>query len=214
MASQSKNEPISSLTHLIGFLLAVAGLVLLVVFAARHGNAWAIVAFSIFGTSMILLYLFSTIYHFLPSPGRAKEVFHRIDKSVIYVLIAGTYTAVCLTVLRGWWGWSLFGAIWALAIFGVVLSSAAKIKGWLSTALYLVMGWLGVIAISPLVSTLPSQGLWWLVAGGVFYTLGAAFFSLDAVVPRTRWVGMHEVFHVLVIAGSFSHFWLLLNYVL
>lgn len=210
----SRNEPMSSLTHLIGFFLAVAGLVLLVVFAARHSSAWAIVAFSIFGASMMLLYLFSTIYHFLPSQNRAKEVFHRIDTSMIYVLIAGTYTAVCLTVLRGWWGWTLFGIIWALAAVGVALASAAKIRGWLSITLYLLMGWLGVVALSPLVRSLPLEGLGWLLAGGVFYTIGAAIFSLDAVVPRTMWFGMHEVFHVLVIAGSFSHFWLMLNYVL
>ncbi|MBI2145617.1 hemolysin III family protein [Candidatus Woesearchaeota archaeon] len=208
------NEPLSSLIHLAGFFLAIAALVVLVVFAARHKDAWAIVAFSIFGASMMLLYLFSTLYHLVPSSSRAKEVFRRIDKSMIYVLIAGTYTAVCLTVLRGWWGWSLLGVTWAIAVTGIALSSATRMKAWLSTALYLAMGWLGVVAIYPLVQELPAQGLWWLLAGGIFYTLGAAFFSLDSIVPRARWFGMHEIFHVLVIAGSFSHSWLLLNFVL
>lgn len=212
MASQSENEPISSLTHLIGFGLSVAGLVLLVAFAAVRRSALGIAAFSIFGISLILLYLFSTLYHFIPALSRAKEVFHRLDKSMVYVLIAGTYTAVCLTVLQGWWRWSLIVAVWAFAITGISLTSAIGIKSWISTPLYIVIGWLGVVAISPLVHSLPPRGLWWLVAGGVFYTLGAVFFCLDAIVPRTKWFGMHEVFHILVIAGSFSHFWLLLNY--
>ncbi len=211
---KSTNEPLSSLTHLIGLLLSVAGLVLLIVFAAIHRNALGLVAFSIFGMSLILLYLFSSIYHFIPSLSRAKEVFRRIDQSMVFILIAGTYTAVCLTVLRGWWRWSLLGAIWAFAIVGVSLASAMRMRTWLSTPIYLTMGWLGVIAIFPLTHILSPKGMWWLVAGGVFYTIGAAFYGLDSFVPRTRWFGMHEVFHVFVIAGSFSHFWLMLNYVL
>lgn len=208
------NEPMSSLTHLVGALLSVAGLVLLVVFAALRADAWHVVAFSVFGAALILLYTASTLYHFFRRR-RLKELFRRIDHALIYVLIAATYTAVCLTALRGPWGWSLFGVIWGLAIAGILVKSCnLRLADWLSTLLYLAMGWLIVVALYPLSRALPPAALLWLVAGGLFYTVGTLFYSLDGFLPRTRWFGMHEVFHLFVMAGSVCHWWLLYRFVL
>ncbi len=210
-----KNEPISSLTHFIGALLSIAGLVLLILFASKYGNVWHIVAFSIFGSSLILLYFASTLYHLIPADKKIKSVFRRIDHSMIYILIAGTYTPVCLIALRGGWRWSLFGVIWGLAIMGVVYKiTTKKISGWIPVIFYILMGWLVLIAFLPLVRALPIKGILWLVMGGVFYTIGTIFFWLDNILPKKKWFGMHEVFHLFVIAGSFSHFWLMLNYIL
>lgn len=209
------NEPMSGLTHFVGFLLAVAALVVLVVFASLYGTAWHVVGFSLFGATMILLYAASTLYHFFPITHAAKEVLRRIDHAMIYVLIAGSYTPICLVTLRGGWGWSLFGVIWGLAILGVVWKSVAKKPNKvLSTLLYIAMGWLAVIALVPLKSSLSVDGLWWLFLGGVFYTGGAIAFAFSHIKFHPRWFGMHEVWHLCVIAGSFSHFWLMLRFVL
>jgi len=217
MKKQPKeNEPLSSLTHFFGVLLSIAGLTLLVVLAVFHGTAWHVVGFAIYGVSLILLYLASTVYHFVPRNTTAKNVLRRIDHSMIYVLIAGTYTPVCLVLPQRGWGWGLLGAVWGLAVVGIVFKATGfKMENrFLTIALYIGMGWLGVIAIPPLVQSLPKTGIWWFVAGGILYTLGAAFYVLNRFVPRTRWFGMHEVFHVLVMAGSISHFWAMLKYVL
>ena len=208
------NEPMSGLTHLIGMLLSIAGLVLLIVFASLYGSVWHVVAFSIFGVSLTLLYLASTIYHFIPKKSKFKNIFRKIDHSMIYILIAGTYTPVTLILLRGGWGWSLFGVIWGIAIFGIILKVISKkIRGGISTLIYLLMGWLVVIAWAPLIKAISFDGLIWLVIGGLFYTFGTIFFGLETILPRKRWIGMHEVFHVFVVAGSFSHFWLMFKYI-
>ncbi len=207
------NEPLSSLTHFIGFLLSIAGLVLLIVFASLHRTNWHIVGFSIFGASLILLYLSSTLYHFFPLDSKAKKIFKKIDHSFIYVLIAGTYTPICLTVLRGSLGWSIFGIIWGLAVFGVVLkSSNIKISEKLSTIIYLFMGWIILIALFPLLNSVTYKGFLFLLSGGIAYSLGTVFFALDKIAPRTRWFGMHEIFHIFVLIGSFLHFWFMLKY--
>jgi len=191
------------------------GLVLLIVFASKYGNAWHIVAFSIFGSSLVLLYLASTLYHLVPADRKIKSVFRKIDHSMIYILIAGTYTPVSLIALRGGWGWSLFGVIWGLAIMGIVHKiTTKKINGLMPVIFYILMGWLALIAFLPLVRALPMMGVLWLVIGGIFYTIGTIFFGLDSLLPKKRWFGMHEVFHLFVIAGSFSHFWLMLKYIL
>jgi hemolysin III len=209
------NEPTSAITHLIGACLAITALVLMVVFASLKASVWHIVSFSIFGTTMILLYLASTIYHFIPISSVRKKLFQKLDHSMIYLLIAGTYTPVCLTVIRGGWGWSLFGIIWAMAIFGILMRLIPlRVGDVFATIYYGVMGWLIVIAIKPLAVILPMAGLFWLGFGGVMYTIGIIFFALDQKVKRSRWFGMHEIFHLFVIAGSFSHFWLMIRYVL
>ena len=209
------NEPLSSLTHLIGLLLSIAGLILIVIFGLTHGNVWHVVSFSIFGATLILLYSTSTLYHFVPKSSKAKWILQRIDHSMIFLLIAGTYTPIGLVVLRGGLGWSIFGIIWGLAILGIVFKLLAK-DVWqkCSTVLYVVMGWFALIALKPLIESLGIMGMLWLFIGGIFYTVGVIFYALDRFVPRTRWFGMHEIFHLFVMAGSFSHFWLMFAHIL
>lgn len=210
-----ENEPMSSLIHLIGLFLSIAGLVLLVVFSVLRGSIWHVVGFSIFGTSLILVYFTSTLFHFISKTHKAKGILQKMDHFMIYILIAGTYTPICFVVLKGWIGWSLFGFIWFLAITGIILKLKLKsAKPWFFPLYYIAMGWVLVIALVPLFRVLPQEGIFWAITGGIFYTLGVIFFSLDHIVPRTRWFGMHEIFHIFVIAGSFSHFWLMLKYVL
>lgn len=209
------NEPLSSLTAFIGFLLSIAGLTLLVVFAALYGRARHVIGFSIFGSGLILLYLVSTVYHFIPKTHRAKEIFRIIDHSMIYIFIASTYTPLVLVLPQRGWGWSLFGIIWGLACFGIILKVMIKNeKTWSVPLPYIAMGWLGIIALPILLKSLPLDGLWWLMLGGILYTLGVVFFTLGRIFPQKGWFGMHEAFHLFVIGGSCSHFWFMFKYVL
>jgi len=208
------NDPISGLTHFIGALFSVAGLVLLVVYGAKYGTAWHVVSFSIFGASLILLYSASTLYHWLPLKPPAREILRKIDHMMIYVLIAGTYTPICLIPIRGGWGWSLFGSIWGLAILGIILKIFwMNAPRWLYTSFYVFMGWLAVIAFYPLVIAISWSGLFWLVAGGVLYSLGAVIYGLKkpSITPN---FGFHEIFHLFVMAGSLSHFILMWFFIL
>ncbi|MBI3789197.1 MAG: hemolysin III family protein [Ignavibacteriales bacterium] len=208
-------DPVSGLTHFIGLLLSIAGLVLLVTYAALEHKPWHIVAFAIFGTSLILLYTASSLYHLLPLSERGIALLRRIDHIMIYILIAGTYTPVCLVALRGPWGWSLFGVVWGLAIAGAVLKLFwMTAPRWLSTVFYLGMGWMAVIAIAPLIQALPRGGIVWLVMGGLFYSIGAVIYGTKRpnIIPGI--LGFHELWHLFVMAGSFSHFWVMLRYIL
>ena len=210
-----ENEPLSALAHLLGFLLATAGLVLLVVFAAERATVWHVVGFSVYGTSAMLLYLASTLYHWLPLTHRAKTVLQRVDHAAIFVLIAGTYTPITLTSPNRGWGWSMFGVIWGLAAVGIIIKIAnIHLNKWYAALPYLIMGWLVVIAFNPLVGSIPGAGRWWLLAGGVLYTVGTLFFALDYFRPRARWFGYHEIWHLFVLGASFCHFWTMLRYVL
>jgi hemolysin III len=200
-------ERLNSLSHLLGTVLAAAGLALLVVLAARQGDPWKIVSFSLYGTTLFLLYLVSTLYHSLR--GRAKALFQRLDHLAIYLLIAGTYTPFMLVTLRGVWGWSLFGVVWGLALTGMALEYLPR-KGAriLPVVIYLLMGWLALIALGPLLAALPFMGLVWLFGGGLFYTLGVLFYALD-----TRLRHGHGIWHLFVLAGSVSHYFAILFYV-
>ncbi len=212
---KENNELISSMTHFAGALFSVAGLVLLVVFSAMYGSVPKVVGFSVFGAGLILLYLSSAVYHFISKEHPAKAIFKKIDYSMIYVLIASTYTPLMLSIPERGWGWTLFGVVWGLAVLGITLRIFQKTDGNLvSSSLFIFMGWLSVIIIPVLLRSVPLSGLWWLVAGGVFYTIGVVFFALEKRFPRTGWLGMHEIFHIFVMAGSFSHFWFMLRYVL
>lgn len=208
-------DPVSGLTHAAGLFLSVAGLVLLVTYAALDEKPWHIVSFSIFGMSLILLYTASSLYHLLPVGERTIAILRRIDHIMIYILIAGTYTPVCLVALRGPWGWSLFGTVWGLALGGIVLKlfwmSAPR---WFSTVIYLGMGWLVVIALAPLIDVMPPGGVIWLSVGGMFYTVGAVIYAIKKpnIIPGV--FGFHELWHLFVMAGSFSHFWVMLQYIL
>lgn len=214
MKNKKDNEPMSSLTHFLGFALSIAGLVLMIVSTVRHSTPWHVVSFSIFGTSLILLYLASTVYHFVPKSHRYKKTFQRIDLSLIFILIAGSYTPIILVLMRNIWGWMFFGIVWGIALAGVIIQIFKfKIKYWVNPVLYLFMGWLIVFALPLILETLSLKSFAWLLGGGIAYTVGVLFYALDEVIPRNRWLGMHEVFHIFVLMGSFSHFWLMYNYV-
>ena len=200
-------ERLNSITHLVGTTLALAGLVVLVVVAARQGDPWKIVSFSLYGATLFLLYGASTLYHSLR--GRAKTIFRRLDHLAIYLLIAGTYTPFMLVTLRGGWGWSLFGVVWGLALVGMALEFLPRRRARvLSVAIYFLMGWLVLVALGPLWRALPFMGLVWLVAGGLFYTVGAVFYGLDEKLRHA-----HGIWHLFVLAGSASHYFAILYYV-
>jgi len=205
---QSLGEEIAnSISHGVALLLAVAGTPILIITAVQRGSAAGVVGASVFAATMVLLYLTSMLYHLLPQ-NRAKQLFQILDHGAIYLLIAGTYTPFTLGVLRGAWGWTLFGLVWGLALTGVLLKSFGGIRyPRLSTSLYLAMGWLVIIAIKPVWQLMPGWGLFWLVAGGVAYTLGVIFFVAD---ERVRFA--HFVWHLFVAAGTTCHFFAVLWY--
>lgn len=209
-------EPFSGLSHLTGALLAIVALILLVYNAAYHAKIWHVVSFAIFGASLILLYTASALYHLLPLSQRGVLVLRRIDHMMIFVLIAGTYTPVCLIPLRGVWGYSLLVGVWVLAIVGIIIKIfRMEAQRWFSTLLYVVMGWLIATTLWPLSQTISIGGIAWMVLGGLFYTIGAIFYGTKwppNIVPG--WFGFHEIFHLLVIAGSFCHFWLMMKYIM
>jgi hemolysin III len=240
--AQTRGEELAnSLTHGLGAALSIAGLVLMVVFSARNGTARDVVGSAIFGSSLILLYLMSTLYHAFRGP-RVKLVFKVFDHSAIYMLIAGTYTPFCLSALgrqRPAWGWTLFGLVWGLAVLGIVFKAVfygrlagqifrpppvdhlhaipgrpdlnpvfVKHMGWISTVIYLLMGWLIVVAAGPLSRSVSTHGLYWLFAGGAFYSLGAGVYSLE----KLRF--HHALWHLFVVGGSMCHVFAVLFHVI
>lgn len=212
----SLKHPIRSLIGVIAVLLSVAAVILLVYRAAYQGAIGHVVAFSIYGVSLITLWTISTLYHSLNVSKGANRTLEQLDHAMIYFLIAGTYTPICLIVLRGGWGWSLFGVNWALAITGIVLKLVFRNPAqWLIAlffSFYIIMGWLCVIAWAPLTKAMPPEGLFWLVAGGIFYTVGAGIFNLRNRSFHPQF-GAHELWHLFVLAGSFCHFWMMYNFV-
>src|SRR3989442_734123 len=184
-------DPASCYSHLLGVALSITGLVTLLM--ESQGDPWRVVGFSIYGASLILLYSASTIYHWQPLPPRGEDILKRLDHVAIFVLIAGTYTPVCLVTLRGGWGWSVFGVVWGLALLGLVLKLFFKhLPRWPSTALYVGMGWMAVVAIVPLVQTLPVSGMMWLVTGGVLSTLAAGVSPRERPHPVARGCPFHR----------------------
>ncbi len=197
-----------AVSHGIGILLSIAGLVVMVVFASLYGNAWDIVSCSIYGATLILLYTASTLYHGITSP-KMKRILQRIDHAAIFLLIAGTYTPFTLVTLRGSWGWTLFGLVWGFALLGVVLETLVKKRiKWLSLTLYLGMGWLVLVAIGPMLDSVASGGLILLLAGGLCYSLGVIFYVWKRLAYH------HAVWHLFVMAGSLLHFFSIFFYVL
>ncbi len=197
-----------ALTHGLGLVLSVGGLVTLVVAASLRGDAWHVVGCSIFGSTLVLLYAASTLYHGIPSP-RAKRVLRQLDHAAIYLLIAGTYTPFALVSLRGGWGWTLLALVWVLAILGITLEAAIPRRTRrLSVALYLTMGWLAVLAVEPLFRAVHPEGFALLLAGGVAYTAGVFFYTWQRLPYH------HAVWHVFVMAGSACHFSCVLGYVI
>jgi hemolysin III len=205
--SQTLGEEIAnSVSHGIGLALAVTAAPILVITAARAGSPWKLVGVSVFAMSMILLYLASTLYHAVTHNG-AKRVLRVFDHGAIFLLIAGTYTPFTLGIMRGPWGWTLFGLVWALAAFGLTTKALfGTHRRWLTVPLYLVMGWLAVIAAPQILSRVPTSGLIWILAGGVAYTAGTGFFAAH----RLRY--SHFAWHLFVIAGTVCHFFAVLWY--
>ena len=200
-------ERFNSYSHLIGALLAVAGAVVLIVIGALQGDVWKIVSFSIYGASLVLLYSFSTLYH--STRGGAKRLFQKLDHNAIYLLIAGSYTPFTLVTLRGPWGWTLFGVIWGLAAVGMLQESLlGKRTRTLSLVIYVLMGWVALVAVVPLIEALTPAGFAWLAAGGVIYTLGIAFYLYDE-----KFKHWHGIWHLFVVAGSAVHYVAILLYV-
>jgi hemolysin III len=193
-------ERFNSITHLVGAVLALVGTTVLVTQSALQADPWKIVGFSVYGAMLFMLYLASTLYHSLR--GRAKAVFKKLDHCSIYLLIAGSYTPFALVSLRGSWGWSLLGAVWGLAVLGIVqelwLARGARV---LSLVIYVLMGWLALVAVVPLWQALTPAGFAWLAAGGACYTLGIGFYATDHKLRHG-----HGIWHLFVLAGSSCHF--------
>lgn len=200
-------EVASAVTHGVGLALSIVGLIMMIVISA--GDPWRITGGTIFGSTLVLLYLASTLYHSFSGP-RIKSFLQIIDHSAIYLLIAGSYTPISLVTLRGPWGWSLLGVVWSMAIGGVVIKSVMSNnrEHWISTALYIVMGWLAVVAAAPLIKSMPFGGLVLLVAGGLCYTGGVVFFVWNKLKFN------HAIWHLFVLAGSICHLLAITLYVL
>ena len=207
----SQEEIANTITHGIGLLLSFAGLYSLVTYASAHGTAWHVVGCTIYGVSLVFLYMASTMYHCWPCTG-TKEVLRIMDHSCIFVLIAGSYTPFTLTFLRGPVGWILLAVVWSMAIIGIGCKIFMKNRfeaETISTVTYLVMGWLVILAIKPVIQNVPGAALVWIGVGGAFYTLGIIFYVRDRKVPF-----FHAVWHLFVLGGSASHFYAVMNYVL
>jgi hemolysin III len=203
-----KEEIANSITHGVGIVLAIGSLCILVTFAGIHGNPWHVISVSVYGFTLILLYTASTLYHSIQAP-RTKNILRILDHSAIYMLIAGTYTPFTLVNLRGPWGWSLFAVIWCLAFIGIAIQFG-QMKRWhgMSLVLYVGMGWIVLVAIKPLISSVATSGLLLLLLGGLAYTFGILFY---------RWKSLkfnHAVWHIFVLAGSILHFFAVLFYVI
>lgn len=213
-------DPVSGISHLIGAVLSVIGLVFLIVYSAKYGEgAWDVVSFTIFGVGLILLYTFSTLYHMLNIGERGTRVFRKFDHMMIYVLIAVSYTPICLGPIRGPWGFSILGVIWGLAILGIILTAVwLQAPRWLTTSIYIAMGWLVIVMAYPLLATFKElnalYSLIWLLVGGIFYTIGGVIYGLKKAPFTTKHFGFHEIFHIFVLFGSICQYWFIFRYLL
>ena len=200
-------RPWSAITHGVGAVMGVLAAMMLVAGAAAQGDLWKVVSFTIYGLSMTALYTASTLYHCVNTTVPKRIALRKLDHASIYFLIAGSYTPICLTALRGVWGWTLFGVIWALAIAGVVMSLTwINCPRALTSTVYIAMGWLAIFAIYPLWLVLGMRGVVWLLAGGVLYTVGGVLYALKWPGRNNPRFGCHEVFHVFILLGSIAHF--------
>ena len=200
-------EIANSITHGVGIVLAIAALCILTVFAGRYGNAWHVVSVSVYGTTLILLYTASTLYHSIQNRS-VKGIFQILDHSAIYLLIAGTYTPFTLVNLRGPLGWSIFGIIWGLAAVGVTAKLFFVGRGVLLVGVYIAMGWFVVLVLKPTLAAIPTAGIVWLLAGGLAYTLGVSFYAWKKMPYH------HAIWHLFVLTGSVCHYFAVLLYVL
>lgn len=213
-------DPVSALTHLVGAVASIIGLIFLIIYSTYYGEgAWDIVSFTIFGTGLLLLYSASSAYHLFSLTEKGTTILRKLDHIMIYILIAATYTPVCLGPLRGGWGWSILGVVWCLAILGIFLTVFwLQAPRWFTTGIYLAMGWTVIIAIYPMIKIFSELNalfsLIWLLAGGIFYTIGAIIYGLKWPKLNNKYLGFHEIFHIFILLGSICHYWFIFNYVL
>ncbi len=208
-------EPINTLTHLLGAILSGVALIYMMYQSIISGNPYKIAGATTFGISLILLYTASTVYHWTFSSEKLYTILRKIDHSMIYLLIAGTYTPICLVTLKGKLGWTLFALIWSLAISGIIMKIFwLNAPRWLYTAFYVILGWLAIFFIGPIYRALPFNGFVWLFSGGVLYTLGALIYATKLPLFKFKYLGFHEIFHIFILLGSLSHFIMVSKYVL
>lgn len=208
-------EPVNAYTHLAGGIAALPAVAYLICQAALYAGVWHVVSFSIYGASLVGLYLASGMYHMLTVSDKTEMRLKKLDHMMIFLLIAGTYTPLCLIPLRGPWGWALFGIIWGAALGGILLKLFwIGAPRWLSTAFYIVMGWMCVIAIYPLIQKLPVGALSLLLGGGVLYTVGGIIYGTKRFPLHIRHLGFHEIFHIFVLGGSVCHYSMMVLYLL
>lgn len=198
-------DPINSITHIVGAGLSVVGLIFLVIFSVMYGTVINIIGCTIFGVSLILLYTFSALYHGVNVNEKVTNILRKFDHIMIFILIAGTYTPIALGPLIGPWGWSIFGITWGIAIIGTIINAITlKAPRWLSTSLYVLMGWICLVAIVPMIQTFSIPALLLLLLGGISYTVGAVIYGKKK--PNFKKLGFHEIFHIFVILGSICHY--------
>ena len=208
-------EPINAFTHFLGFLMSIPIMITLTMKAYQNASLLSVISFLIFGISLLLLYGASTIYHTLNISQKGTALLRRIDHMMIFVLIAGTYTPVCLIPLRGKWGWTLFIAVWGFAFAGILLKIFwLNAPRWFSTLLYVVMGWLVLVAFVPLERAIPIGGIVLLASGGIVYTIGAVIYAVKWSKLKLKYFGFHEIFHLFVMGGSALHVLFMFQYVL
>lgn len=208
-------EPINSLTHLVGAVLSAFALIYMIYISILNGSPYQIAAAVTFGISLILLYTASTVYHWVFSSEKLYTILRKVDHSMIYLLIAGTYTPICLVTLKGKLGWTLFALIWSLAISGIIMKIFwLNAPRWLYTAFYVILGWLAIFFIGPIYKALPTNGFMWMFAGGIFYTLGAIIYASKLPIFKFKYLGFHETFHLFILLGSLSHFIMVSRYIL
>ncbi len=201
------DEVLNTVTHMVGAVFSLLGAVLLIVLAASKGDPWKIISFSIYGFSLILLFLASTFHHGLDLSERMNNLFRLFDYIAIYVLIAGSYTPICLVMGRNQWGWSIFGVVWVLAAVGITIKSIfPNLPRWVSHTLYLSMSWVGIVLMIRLIPLFGLSGFSLLLGGGIFYTVGAAVYYFEKPNPFPGKFGFHEIWHLFVLAGAFLHY--------
>ena len=211
---KSFRDPLSGLTHFIGMLFSIYGLIALLTRSVGENSTYHTVSFSIFGGAMILLYTFSTLYHWLPLEGEKLLLFRKIDHIMIFVFIAASNTPICLISIRGVWGWSVFASVWAFTLGGFFLKIFwLNAPRYLYTAIYLIMGWMIVAAIYPLSKIMQLEGILLLALGGVFYSIGAVIYAMKKPDPFPNKFGFHEIFHLFIMAGSLCHFLMVYYYI-
>lgn len=201
------DEVINTVSHMTGAIFSFLGMVILVVLSAEMGKPWHIVSFSIYGLSLILLFLASSFHHGLDLSDETNKMFRLFDYFAIYILIAGTYTPLCLVINRTVWGWSIFGVVWTLAAVGITIKAVfPKIPGWVSHTLYICMGWIGAVLIVRSISLIGITGFILILSGGIVYTIGAAIYYFEKPNPIPGKFGFHEIWHFFVLTGAALHF--------